>query len=635
MRLTLRALLNWINNILPPDDAELIAQKVAGSDLASALKRQIEDVMRKTQLAAPTVLDGTPLGNPNTAAEYLDNVLSSEMTPEFEKFCLNSEIILGEIACCHQILSEYLTESTEVDPSLRNRMHTLFSLQDQEAVALTPAVGGVDIEDFSLEIPPTPEEGNKKVLLWAGVGVGVAILLLIVGFFLWGGTDPGTVARSPNDPAKSGGAGVSDASDSNASEKKGANDRAEEDFSDNSGGGTPLPEDFDENAPMNGEESDDGALPPEDETEEGVDDGLSSGTNDGTNGEVGDLDGDSVESNAALDEENGSQTDEGRRFDEAFTTDSLLGTVESGKIQSLFARMEGEFEWFAVEDGFEITPAFALASVAGANNSVDVLDYCEISLKDKSQLHFDANGPRGIEIGLDYGRFLVTTRNANGAEEKIVFRLSENESVVLGPRTQAAFELYLDPDSDPAEATQLKANIYLFEGSADIVLDKDDRIEKLNAQERMFYRLEAFETVEEPEVVPVWTVSQVRKPSATLRKLNAAVRDGASVETLRELQTQGNSALFALEVLAQLYPQEGLEGMRASLLKNKSARQALVQAAFVSPLHAQGIRDALGEANYQRLLADVKKEKEDKSERPSRTKSTESPRESLKGRSRP
>ena len=126
MRLTLRTLLNWINQNLSESDSHIIAQKVEESELAKNLKTQIETVMEIPDLPALNVLDGTPLGNANSTAEYLDNSMLPEKTQDFERFCIHSDMILAEAASCHFILSRVLTEMPEPSPQLRGRLLSLY-----------------------------------------------------------------------------------------------------------------------------------------------------------------------------------------------------------------------------------------------------------------------------------------------------------------------------------------------------------------------------------------------------------------------------------------------------------------------------------------------------------------------------
>ncbi|HLJ11972.1 MAG TPA: hypothetical protein VKU82_12325 [Planctomycetaceae bacterium] len=125
MRLTLRTLLAYLDDILEPSQAREIGDKLNESSFAASLVSRIREVMRRRRLTAPT-LSGPGVGiDPNTIAEYLDNTLPPDGVADVEKICLESDVHLAEAAACHQILTLALGEPVEVSPQTRERMYAL------------------------------------------------------------------------------------------------------------------------------------------------------------------------------------------------------------------------------------------------------------------------------------------------------------------------------------------------------------------------------------------------------------------------------------------------------------------------------------------------------------------------------
>src|SRR4051812_26951468 len=97
MRLTLRTLLAWLDDTLPPAEVRQIGQQVAETPLAQELVERIHRVTRQRRLTVPN--DSGPDGvDPNVVAHYISDLLSAEQVTEFEKKCLISDVHLAEVA---------------------------------------------------------------------------------------------------------------------------------------------------------------------------------------------------------------------------------------------------------------------------------------------------------------------------------------------------------------------------------------------------------------------------------------------------------------------------------------------------------------------------------------------------------
>jgi len=146
MRLTLRTLLAYLDNILDPADADQLNKKIDESEFASSLVHQIRGSVRRLRLDAPS-LDAQGIGSDlNSVAEYLDNVLPPDQVPALEKACLDNEVNLGEVASCHQILTLVLGEAAPVNDQMRQR-----------AYGLAPTVG-------QTELPPPVSSPTSQIV---------------------------------------------------------------------------------------------------------------------------------------------------------------------------------------------------------------------------------------------------------------------------------------------------------------------------------------------------------------------------------------------------------------------------------------------------------------------------------------
>jgi len=135
MRLTLRTLLAYLNDVLTPEEAEQLKHRIEESEFASTLVQRIRHVLRRLRLSAPKV-EGRGVGfDPNSVAEYLDSTMPPESVVDFEKVCLESDVHLAEVAAGYEILAKVLNEHAEVPTELRNRIYGLKDRVGKAAVA--------------------------------------------------------------------------------------------------------------------------------------------------------------------------------------------------------------------------------------------------------------------------------------------------------------------------------------------------------------------------------------------------------------------------------------------------------------------------------------------------------------------
>src|SRR5688572_33108810 len=119
LRLTLRTLLAYLDDTLPPSQARDIGKKVAESDVAQQTVERIKTVTRRRRLSAPRVEPDDHSTDPNVIAEYLDNVLPADDVTELETAALDNDTRLAEVAACHQILTLVLGEPAQVPQTAR------------------------------------------------------------------------------------------------------------------------------------------------------------------------------------------------------------------------------------------------------------------------------------------------------------------------------------------------------------------------------------------------------------------------------------------------------------------------------------------------------------------------------------
>ena len=165
MRLTLRTLLAYLDDILEPAQAREIGAKISESGYASSLVEHIREVMRKRRLGAPDP-SGPGMGlDPNSVAEYLDNTLTPEEVADIEKICLESDLHLAEVAACHQILTIVLGEPVDVSDRTRERMYVLGASRKASVVSEAEPKNGEPrkpVPSITGSTQPKPEPAKPR-----------------------------------------------------------------------------------------------------------------------------------------------------------------------------------------------------------------------------------------------------------------------------------------------------------------------------------------------------------------------------------------------------------------------------------------------------------------------------------------
>jgi hypothetical protein len=155
---------------LEPTPAKEIGQKLTETPAAQELVSRIKEVTRRRRVTAPAVAGDDV--DPNTLAEYLDNLLPPDAVAQLESHCLESDVHLAEAAACHQILT-LIGQPAGVNDAMRQKMYDLV-----HAIESIPAERRPVATSPRRSLPPSVF--SQRPML-ARILTGAAILLGVIG----------------------------------------------------------------------------------------------------------------------------------------------------------------------------------------------------------------------------------------------------------------------------------------------------------------------------------------------------------------------------------------------------------------------------------------------------------------------
>ena len=173
MRLTLRTLLAYRDDVVEPAQATDLAGKLARSNFAQRLNETLDELSaRSTELSEKG--DDWPLDENQLAAYFSDSLTPAEMV-DFERACVQDDQLLAEVAECHALLSE-------VD---RQPVHVPIAQRWRIAARLTEALGAnangdtafprIDAGKSRLADRVRVRASGKRRTVWSRSGVHVTV----------------------------------------------------------------------------------------------------------------------------------------------------------------------------------------------------------------------------------------------------------------------------------------------------------------------------------------------------------------------------------------------------------------------------------------------------------------------------
>ena len=161
MRLTLRTLLAHEHGLLEEEQATLIAQKIEQSPFVLQLLRHLKDRAARAEIV-PLSIEARGTASLEKVVHYLDYALPAEEVVKLENECFASDRLLAEVTSCHEILAEWLSTPTPLEPELRESLYALMPAQPK---SIEPEMDEIAIDLPSLayqSVPPAEPTVERK-----------------------------------------------------------------------------------------------------------------------------------------------------------------------------------------------------------------------------------------------------------------------------------------------------------------------------------------------------------------------------------------------------------------------------------------------------------------------------------------
>lgn len=216
MRLTLRTLLAWIDQVLGPAEQRSLGDKVAASEVAPRLVTRIAEVVANPAISAPPPSGRGLADDPNTAAEFLDNVLDPARLEAFERICIESDVHLADVAGCHGILAETVRDPACIESLEPARREAALAtarrlLQESSSGADTVRIDTSAPQPKDRPVVVPPPSRRTPLAAWLSAVVATLLLVGLGGLLVWtlirprlGGprqvAGPAATAAVPNEP---------------------------------------------------------------------------------------------------------------------------------------------------------------------------------------------------------------------------------------------------------------------------------------------------------------------------------------------------------------------------------------------------------------------------------------------------